>query len=151
MTATKKSLRFLTVLALIFAMVFSIMTVPASAAGTETWYGDYVREQDIHIERSNLTYPKTMGVAGTLKINGTFTFPEGVNLVITPLTFILQIQDGTGRILAEDRTTKLNAFAASLNVEYSVYYGQRVHIYSCCQKASGEYVPVTFSYSHQIT
>ncbi len=97
MLKTKKSMRFLTVLALIFAMVFSIMSVPASAAGVETWY-DVKGTENLTMVGDNLTPPKTMGVSGILKIEAEFHVTDTLKLPDNVI-YLLEIRSSNGIVL----------------------------------------------------
>lgn len=127
MLKTKKSMRFLTVLALIFAMVFSIMTVPASAAGIEDWYADKETE-NLTMFGENLTLPKTMRVSGILVIEAKFHVTDTLKLPDNVI-YVLEIRSSNGTVLAR-KTALSPAPLFTLRAEAHVTSGQEVQIYT---------------------
>lgn len=61
----KKKILSLIAVVMVTVMAFS---VPAMAAGTETWNGNWVTEPVMVITNNNLTPVKTMGRDGTLHV-----------------------------------------------------------------------------------
>lgn len=147
MTATKKSIRFLTVLALIFAMVFSIMSVPASAAGVETWYGPTVAEKTFSIHGSNLTYEKTMGVSGELVIVASFSSTEGM---MGQARYTVEICDPTGSVVYASDSGVPFGPASMLSARLKVTQGQKYAIRFKAYNLAGEKIDAEVWYTHAI-
>lgn len=148
MTATRKTMRFLTVLALILAMVFSIASIPASAAGVETWGSGLKYEGPITINGTNTTPTKTMGASGTLKITANFT-PNVVQFS-TNVKCVVEIRDLAGRVLASHTSTGA-LIVIAVPVSLSVTQGQQVRVFFGVYNAStGSQLSSSVSYSHSI-
>ena len=130
MTATRKSIRFLTVIALIFAMIMSF-AIPVFADGVETWDKGINPCSQFKFYGSNTSPIKTMGISGKLAVHATFmTCDPGGDFTESDQYLILQIRDLQGNILASDSITAgafgLNAYlSASINVSQ----GQQIVIY----------------------
>lgn len=148
MTATRKTTRFLTVLALIFAMVLSIVSVPASAAGVETWYGGYVSEGSFGIDGTNTTPRKTMGVSGQLDVVVDFV-PKGS--VFTQINYTVQIRDTAGRVLASQQLSSMLP-VVRIPISLTVTQGQEIQLYFSAKYATtNQNVNASVSYSHSIS
>lgn len=128
MTATKKSLRFLTVFALIFAMVISMAGIPASAAGTETWYKGYVLEPVMTVHGYNLTPVKTMGESGTLTIDTNFNITDTSSNQYRAIC-VVEIRSTNGTVLARDSAAAFVS-AAEIVLSINVTKGQQIQIYT---------------------
>lgn len=126
MTATKKSMRFLTVLALTLAMVLSIASVPASAAGVETWYKGSVTETTMYTTGTNLTPVKTMGESGTLTISATFKLTDSSDLAYC----VLEIRDATNTLLVLKHIDGSTNSLRRLKVSIPVTQGQQLHVFT---------------------
>lgn len=149
MTNTKRSLRFITVLAMVFAMVLSIMALPVSAAGTETWYGGFVAEAPFTTTGYNLTPTKTMGISGTLRIIADYTVID-TDRYSTPVKCTLEIRDIYGNVLASKSSTTSSSTLVSLPLV--VTEGQRIHLYmSAYDATTGVARRIQIEYSHSIT
>lgn len=126
MTATRKSMRFLTVLALICAMVLSIASTPVSAAGVETWYKGSVTEETMYTTGTNLTPLKTMGDSGKLTIIANFKLTDSSDLAYC----VLEIRDSANTLLvlkhADAHMYTTRTLVASINVTQ----GQQLHIFT---------------------
>lgn len=150
MLKTKKSIRFLTVLAMIFAMVLSIASVPASAAGVEDWYAGKVVEPTMHTYGTNLTPIKTLKASGTLVITADFTITDTASFP-NQAVCVLEIRSVNGTVL--DRVSTRTPFSsASLTARTSVTYGQQVQIFTSVynsENSAKRYADIT--YSHQVT
>ena len=125
MTATRKSMRFLTVLALICAMVLSIASTPVSAAGVETWYSQFKYEPSFPINGYNLTPVKTMGVSGELLVGAWMSTTDNST---TPAVFTLEVRSTSGAVLARDTVTSTGR--AHVSISLNVTVGQKVKIYT---------------------
>lgn len=148
MTATKKSMRFLTVLALVFSMVLSIASVPASAAGVETWYKGSVTEPTMYTTGTNLTPLKTMGESGTLTISATIKLTDSSNLAYC----VLEIRDAANTLLVLKHIDGSTNSLCRLKISIPVTQGQQLHIFT------NVYDPYTFAgrqaeivYRHEIS
>ena len=147
MLKIKKTIRFLTVIAIVFAMVISIASLPTSAAGTETWYGSYKTEGEISINGSNTTPVKTMGVSGTLKITAYFV----PSIALKNVKYVVQIRDLAGRVLASNTFTSALP-TAPVSVSLKVTKGQEVRIFFASYDAeTGANISSKMSYSHSIS
>lgn len=129
MTATKKSLRFVTVFTLIFAMVLSFTSVPAFADGTETWNWGFNICSSISISGGHTSPVKTMGTDGKLILKAQFT-PTDITDSSNPVLLIVQVRDLAGNVLSGNSYL----FEAPLGWTYvstslNVYKGQQVRIY----------------------
>ena len=152
MTNTKKSMRFFTVFALIFAMVLSIASVPASAAGVETWYANRVVEPETDVYDYNLTPVKTMGRAGKLTISATFKTVASQSDLPYTYDYVLEIRSVFGNVLARKVVTFTNNVQHTMNLETTVLTGQKIQIYTGIfdhSTGAGKHAYVT--YSHQIS
>lgn len=125
MTATKKSMRFLTALALIFAMVLSISSVPVSAAvgGPETWYTGSSTSPTLNINGYNTTYAKTIANSGTLTVSAHFTPADQ----LTNYSFTLEICNAAGNTIVGTFTDSLLT-SKTLTVRTNVTAGQVIFI-----------------------
>ena len=132
MTATKKSMRFLTVLALICAMVLSIASTPVSAAGVETWYKGSVTEPTMYTTGTNLTPLKTMGESGTLTISATFKLTDSSNLA----QCVLEIRDASNTMIVLKHTGTTTNSLCRLKFSIPVTQGQQLHIFTNVYDAS---------------
>ena len=148
MLKTKKTMRFLTVFALIFAMVFSIMTVPVSAAGVEDWYGHKATES-LTMYGTNLTPSKTLRVSGVLVIEAqltvidSLTFPDQV-------TYVVEIRGSDGAVLAQ-KSTLSPVGLSTLRVEAHVPSGPVVRIYTSAHcTAHGAKLNAKVQYTHEV-
>lgn len=155
MTNIRKSIRFLTVLALVFAMIFSIASVSASAAGSENWYisSSYIWENPFSISGYNLTPTKTCCANGTLNITANFLSIE--DLGTNPFNFHLQIRNANGTVLAQCSGCSAD-FASGLPqylyVSCPVNYGQKVQIYiDAYDTITGNYRIVKVNYAHLLS
>ena len=149
MTKAKKSLRFLTSFTLVFAMVLSIASLTASAAGTETWYSGFVAEAPFTTTGYNLTPTKTIGDSGKLIINATYRVVDS-DKYSTPVNCTLEIRDLNGNVLATTNTT----FSSKLLIPLSlnVTQGQKIRLYMDAYDATtGVARRVQITYSHSIT
>ena len=147
MTTTRKSLRFLTVLALIFAMVLSMASIPASAAGVETWYAtdNVIYENDFTIRGYNLTPVKTIGSSGNLLIGVDVDLTDGKS---DPAIITVEIRLSNGTVLNRG-TISTSVPWPHLQVEAPVTAGQKVQIYIGVY-TNGVYRVGTASYYHRI-
>lgn len=149
MTATKKSMRFLTVLALIFAMVLSIASVPVSAAigGPETWYKGSGISDPIPIDGENTTYRKTMGDSGVLTITAVYKpSVEGLERV----KCVLEIRNANNQTISRSEGYAVftqGVVSASINVSK----GQEIFIFMGTYDSSGKKVPSTVYYTHKLS
>lgn len=157
MTATKKSIRFLTVLALIFAMVLSIASVPVSAAGVETWYktDDYIWENAFTIRGYNLTPVKTMGTSGTLHI--VFELNSLLDTGTKPnnLVYTYQIRSANGTVLlggTEEFQSTNDGLPFAVFTKINVTQGQKIQIYiSVYDTVTGVYRTASVGYGHWLS
>lgn len=148
MTATKKSIRFLTVLALIFAMVFSIMSVPASAAGIETWYGPTVAEDTFPIHGYNLTPEKTMGVSGELVIVASFTTTSS-GAFLGQIRYTVEICNVLGSVVYASESQVPLGFGM-VSARLKVTQGQKYAIRFKAYNLAGEEIDAEVWYTHAI-
>lgn len=152
MTATRKTTRFLTVLALIFAMVLSIVSVPASAAGVETWYPSeyYVYEDPFTIRGYNLTPVKTMGASGTLYFE--ITAMELLDSSTNPMEFKYEIRSN-GTVLESFTYYWSKGDLPRTCVDYvNVTKGQKIQLYiSAYDTVTGNYRTVKVKYGHWLS
>ena len=154
MTATKKSLRFLTVLALIFAMILSFASISTSAAGAETWYvtDDYIFENNFTIRGYNLTPVKTMGASGTLHI--LFELNSLLDTGTNPndLVYTYQIRSASGTVLlggTEKFSSTNDGLPFAVFTQINVKQGQKVQIYiSVYDIVTGVYRTASVGYGH---
>ena len=149
MTKAKRSLRFLTAFTLVLAMVLSIASLTASAAGTETWNAGLVWELPFNMTGSNLTPTKTMGASGTLVIHANYVVADS-NTHSNPVNCTLEIRDLNGNVLATTNTT----FSSQLLIPLSlnVTQGQKIRLYMDAYDAyTGVARRVEITYSHKIT
>lgn len=130
MTATRKSMRFLTVLALICAMVLSIASTPVSAAGVETWYKGSLDEPSFLMNGYNLTPVKTMGVSGKLTITEHFETADGNNPDHYYPVYVLEIRSLNGTVLARESKGWGFLYSGTLSVSIDVTKGQQIQIYT---------------------
>lgn len=142
MTATKKSIRFLTVLALIFAMVLSIASVPVSAAnigGTTTWYRGIYGTSEFQIHGYNLTPIKTIGDAGRLSFSQKFVLTDtSVNSNAARCT--VEIKSTSGAVLARATGITDSDGVCEIGVPIiSVSVGQKIQIYSTVYDVNTNY------------
>ena len=131
MTATKKTMRFLTVLALIFAMVFSIMSVPASAAGVEDWGWGGATSPFFDVHGYNLTPVKTLTDCGILYVEGTFCLSD-TKTNSNPANCTLEIRNTAGKVLASGKG-KTNSYGTCVIDYINIWAwepGEKVQIYT---------------------
>ena len=131
MTATKKSIRFFTVLALIFAMVLSIASVPTSAAGVEDWGWGGEQSPSFSVHGYNLTPVKTLTESGILYVDASFTLTDR-NTNSNPANCILEIRDTAGNVLASARkqTNSYGSCAIDFIDTWIYQPGQKIQIYT---------------------
>ncbi len=150
MTATRKTMRFITVLALILMMVFSITSVPASAAGVETWYAATVTEPVIPMSGYNLTPVKTMGVQGVLYIQAEFETTSNIMYPNKPY-YLLEIRSLDGRVLARSGYSEMCVTSATQETHVFVNAGQKVQIYTAVyDQNTGVWYNANVKYKHWI-
>lgn len=139
MTATKKSIRFLTVLALTFAMVLSIISIPASAAGVEISTPTFV------LNPTYLSSVITMEENGRFYVTGKFLIDDKT-VYTNPVNCTLQIRSTNGTVLASK--TMLNGGYKIFSCDTNVSKGQQVQIYmSVFDSVTGETRYAIVSYS----
>ncbi len=151
MTATKKSIRFLTVLALIFAMVLSIASVPASAAGVETWNQSeyFIWEQPFTMRGYNLTPVKTMGTMGRLHLLLTVDFLDANP---NPANVKLEVRSTNGTVLKTFTQVMKPGFGPGISEHIDVMAGQKIQLYmSAYDSVTGNYRTVSVEYAHWLT
>ncbi len=147
MTATKKSMRFLTVLALILAMVLSIASVPASAESAETWYYGSKTQPTLEISGAYLTPQKTMGDSGELTIYANFV----PRVAFTQVTYTLQIRNYNGKILKTSSSTSSALAAVPLSVSLYVNSGEKYTIsFSARNTSTGASVDAGVVYMYSL-
>lgn len=151
MTATKKSLRFLTVFALIFAMVISMAGIPASAAGIETWYPteNVVYENTFLMNGYNITPKKTIGVNGKLAIFIDLTLTD-TSTNSNPAIMTYEIRTPSGQVLDRDEYTTQDGTASGLS--YRDYpAGQEIHLYiGIYDSVTGKARQANVTYAHKL-
>lgn len=148
MLKTKKSMRFLTVFALIFAMVFSIMTVPVSAAGIETWYGPTKAEDTFPIHGYNLTPEKTMGVSGELVIVASFTTTSS-EAFLGQIRYTVEICNVLGSVVYASESQVPIGFGV-VSARLKVTQGQKYAIRFKAYNLHGEEIDADVWYTHAI-
>ena len=155
MTATKKSLRFLTVFALIFAMVLSFASIPASAAGAENWYSssDYIYENSFTIRGYNLTPVKTCCATGDLNID--LRVEDILDSSTNPMIVTLQVRSSSGAVLISHQSNSSNWIGGvphGMWVSCPISYGDKVQIYIGAYDAvTGNYRTIKVKYGHMIS
>lgn len=144
------------VLSLIAVLMVSIMafSVPAMAAGVETWYSSLVTEPTMVVTNNNLTPVKTMGTSGTLHITASIKGRPDLEPSGCPkVQMTVQIRDLSGNVLASG-TVREDAFMPQVNLECSVTKGQQVQIFfdvsSVSYNPNGNYRVGQITYSHEI-
>lgn len=107
MTTVKKSIRFLTVLALVLAMMISIAFVPVSAESAETWNYGTKTQPTINISGRYDTPVKTMGGSGTLTITANFV----PRVAFTQVRYTVQLRDVLyGNVVTYNSTSSALAY-----------------------------------------
>ncbi len=153
MLKTKKSMRFLTVFILFFAMVFSVATVPISAAGVETWYttSDYIIEPSFTNRGYNLTPIKTMGASGTLHL--VIGAHEFLDASTNPVNFKYEIRSASGSVLkTETIVLTRDSLSFAFWTQISVTKGQQIQLYTSTYDAvTGNYRTVKVEYWHWLS
>lgn len=148
MTATRKSARFITALALIFAMVLSIASIPVSASGVETWYGPLKTEESFDFYGTNLTPIKTMGVSGELTVSATFV----PSVIFTQVNYTLEIRNVSGNTVLASKSFSSALVYCPLSVSLNVTQGQQITVFCSATNAStGEKISSAVIYSHSIS
>lgn len=151
MTTTKKTLRFLSIFVLIFAMVLSIASVPASAAGVETWYAtdDYIFENEFTIRGYNLTPVKTMGSTGTLNlIIAALEFTDASSNS-NPVNFRYEIRSNGTVLLSGTETLTNDELSFAFWTRVNVTAGQKIQVYiSAYDAVTGNYRTARVEYGH---
>ena len=144
------------IFALMAVLMVSIMafSVPAMAAGTETWYGPWVDEPTIVVTNNNLTPVKTMGKSGTLHVGASIKGRPDLEPPGCPkVKLTMQIRDLAGNVLAEDDVTE-DAFMPQVHLEIPVTQGQKVQIFfdvsSVSYNPNGNWRVGEISYGHEI-
>lgn len=124
MTNAKKSIRNLTVLALVFVMVFSIFSLTVSAVGgPEDWYKGSSSSQTLSIDGYNTTYKKTIKESGTLTVSAYFTPSDKYSYN----TYTLEILDAsTNTIVGTFKDSVLTS--KTVTVSTNVTAGQVIYI-----------------------
>lgn len=147
MTATKKSIRFLTVLALVFAMVLSIASTPVSAAGAQTWYYGSATQPNIEISGSEHTSQRIMGDSGKLTIRANFV-PKAL---LTEVTYTLQIRNYNGTMVKASSSFSSSLPITPLTVTLDVKSNERYMIYFFARYTStGEPANATATYMYSL-
>lgn len=152
MTATKKSMRFLTVFALIFAMVLSMTSIPASAAGVETWGASdyYIFEDPFTIRGYNLTPVKTMGTSGTLFIH--ITAMELLDTSTNPMKFKYEIRSNGTVLSSYTYYWSPGDLPCSCVDSVQVSAGQKIQLYiSAYDTVTGNYRTVQVKYGRWLS
>ena len=150
MKLKKKNLSLIAVV-MVTVMAFS---VPAMAAGTETWNGDWVNEPVMVITNNNLTPVKTMGRDGTLHVAaGIKGRPDREPAGCPKVQLTMQIRDLNGKVLASG-TVREDAFMPQVHLSIHVNKGQKVRIFfdisSVSHNPNGNYRVGEVNYSHEI-
>ncbi len=156
MTATKKSIRFLTSLFLVFTMVFFIVSVPVSAAGVENWYAgnsySYIYENEFTIRGYNLTPVKTCYGTGVMNINVEILQILDSASNSNPINFTIQICSTSGAVLSGFTANSAdfkNGFPHGLWTSCNISNGQKIQIYIGAYDAiTGNYRTVRLKYGH---
>ena len=150
MTATKKSIRFLTVLALVFAMVFSITSIPASAIidGPETWYKGSSMSNYFTVYGTNTTNRKTMGDSGVLTI--TLTYKANDVGGLEKVKGVVEIRNANNQTIASNESYAVFTQGA-VSVSTNVSKGQEVFIYMATYDSSGNKVTSTVNYLYRLS
>lgn len=148
MTATKKSIRFFTVLALIFAMVVSIASVPASAVigGPETWYKGSDTSPTLTIDGGNTTDRKTMGDSCVLTITAYYT---PVNQ-FQKTKCVLEIRDAANNVI-DGCWGYTQITGRDLSLRITVTKGQQFFIFMGTYDTSGNKIPSTVYYTYTLS
>ncbi len=142
-------------LALISILAITTFSIQTFAAGTETWYGNYVNEPTITVTNNNLTRVKTIGETGTLHIvcgikGRPDLEPSGCPLVKATM----EIRNSNGTVLAKD-TVREDAFLPQIHLSVPVVKGQKIQIFfdvsSVSYNPNGNYRIADISYSHEIS
>lgn len=116
----KKKILSLIAVVMVTVMAFS---VPAMAAGTETWNGNWVTEPVMVITNNNLTPVKTMGRDGTLHVAaGIKGRPDLEPSGCPKVQLTMQIRDLNGRVLASG-TVREDAFMPQVHLSIHVNKG----------------------------
>lgn len=144
------------VLSLVAVLMASIMafSVPAMAAGTETWYGGWVDEPTIVVTNNNLTPVKTMGQSGTLHVAAAIKRRPDLEPAGCPkVKMTMQIRDLNGNVLRSG-TVSEDAFMPQVHLSLPVTKGQKLRIFfdvsSVSHNPNGNYRVGEISYSHEI-
>ncbi len=141
MTATKKSLRFLTVLALIFAMILSFATTASASSidGTSTWYRGIYGTSEFSIHGYNLTPVKTIGDSGKLAFSQKFVLSDTANNSNTARCTI-EIRTTSGTVLSRIAgITDADGVCSMTAPAINVTSGQKIQIYSSVYDTSTGY------------
>lgn len=154
MTMTKKTTKRLLAFVMMAVMAISMLSMEAFAAGTETWYGNYVSEDTMTIRNNNLTPVKTMGVSGKLHICASVSGRPDLEPANCPkVQLTVQIRDLNGNVLVQ-RSVREDDFMAIVDLEINVTKGQKVQIFfdvsSVEYNPNGNYRIADVGYSHEI-
>lgn len=148
MTATKKSIRFLTVLALIFAMVLSITSTPVSAETTETWYYGSNTESNIPVYGTYITSVKTMGDYAHLTITANFV-PQ---VAFTQIKYTVEIRDDSYVELLASNSSSSALIYCPVTVRYTVQKNSKIRlVFRAYDATTGEPVNATVNYMYSLT
>lgn len=141
-------------LMLVFILSLGTFATTAMAAGTETWYGDWVDEPTIIVTNNNLTPVKTMGVSGTLHVSASIQGRPDLEPSGCPkVKMTMQIRDLNGKVLRSG-TVREDDFMPQVHLEMPVKKGQKIQIFfdvsSVSYNPNGNYRKGEISYSHEI-
>lgn len=149
----KKNNKFMSFI-VFFTIFMVIFSVPVSAAGRETWYGNWVNEPTMIITNNNLTPEKTMGQSGTLHIAASIKGRPDLEPSGCPkVKLTVEIRDARGHVLASG-STREDAFIPQVHLSLHVNKGQKVYVFfdvsSVSKNPNRNYRVGEVSYSHEI-
>lgn len=122
----KKKILSIVALVLVAIMAFS---VPAMAAGTETWNGEWVNEPTMIIKNNNLTPVKTMGQDGTLHVGAAIKGRPDLEPSGCPkVKLTMEIRDLNGNVLASG-SVREDAFMPQVHLAIPVTKGQKIRVF----------------------
>ena len=146
----KKSLYF--ILSLIMTLVFALPT-SVSAAGVETWYGDWVNEPTMIITNHNLTPVKTIGKSGTLHVAASISRVQEAYDDLPNIKLTMEIRQTNGKVLARGEV-EAGTMLPQVHLSTPVKKGQKIQVYfdisSVSHNPHGNYRKGKVNYSHEI-